>query len=50
MYSNSLLDVLMSECYRKPWIASFIFLLLDGNPDDPECARLTFVFTACLGH
>lgn len=31
----------MSECYRKPWLTSFIHLLLEGNPDDPEYVHVS---------
>lgn len=33
---NSIVDSLMSECYRKPWIIQFFNVLINGSYDDPE--------------
>ncbi|TMW66371.1 hypothetical protein Poli38472_004136 [Pythium oligandrum] len=40
VYMNSILDSLLSECYRKEWINQFIFILVNGRPDDPFQRRL----------
>jgi hypothetical protein len=36
VFMNSMLDSLMSECYRKPWITQFIHLLINGSINDLE--------------
>ncbi|KAF4322176.1 hypothetical protein BBO99_00002076 [Phytophthora kernoviae] len=40
VFMNSMIDSLMSECYRKPWITQFLHLLIDGSIDDLEERRL----------
>jgi hypothetical protein len=32
---NSILDSLLSECYRKEWITQFVYLLVNGRAEDP---------------
>lgn len=34
---DSTIDLLMSECYRTPWITQFFHLLINGGHSDPEC-------------
>lgn len=36
VYMNSIIDALMSECYRKQWITQFIHVLVNGSSDDDE--------------
>lgn len=36
VYMNSIIDSLMSECYRKPWITQFVHVLINGCHEDPE--------------
>ncbi|KAE9012963.1 hypothetical protein PR003_g15058 [Phytophthora rubi] len=40
VFMNSMLDSLMSECYRKPWIAQFLHILITGSVNDLEERRL----------
>ncbi|KAF1329070.1 Calcium-activated potassium channel subunit alpha-1, partial [Globisporangium splendens] len=40
VYMNSIIDSLMSECYRKPWIMPFVHILINGCHNDPENKRL----------
>ncbi|CEG44139.1 calcium-activated potassium channel subunit alpha [Plasmopara halstedii] len=40
VFMNSMLDSLMSECYRKPWITQFLHLLINGSTNDLEERRL----------
>ncbi|KAG7381861.1 hypothetical protein PHYPSEUDO_005517 [Phytophthora pseudosyringae] len=40
VFMNSMLDSLMSECYRKPWITQFLHLLINGSINDLEERRL----------
>ncbi|KAF1790708.1 P-loop containing nucleoside triphosphate hydrolase [Phytophthora cactorum] len=36
VFMNSMLDSLMSECYRKPWITQFLHILISGSVNDLE--------------
>ncbi|KAL4110706.1 hypothetical protein PRIC1_002396 [Phytophthora ramorum] len=40
VFMNSMIDSLMSECYRKPWITQFLHLLISGSINDLEERRL----------
>ncbi|GMF45778.1 unnamed protein product [Phytophthora fragariaefolia] len=40
VFMNSMLNLLMSECYRKPWITQFIHILISGSVNDLEYALL----------
>ncbi|KAG6612479.1 Calcium-activated potassium channel subunit alpha-1 [Phytophthora cinnamomi] len=40
VFMNSMIDSLMSECYRKPWITQFLHLLINGSINDLEERRL----------
>lgn len=40
VFMNSMLDSLLSECYRKPWITQFLHLLINGSTNDLEERRL----------
>ncbi|POM70269.1 Calcium-activated potassium channel subunit alpha-1, partial [Phytophthora palmivora] len=40
VFMNSMLDSLMSECYRKPWITQFLHILINGSSNDLEERRL----------
>ncbi|ETP05919.1 hypothetical protein F441_17586 [Phytophthora nicotianae CJ01A1] len=40
VFMNSMLDSLLSECYRKPWITQFLHLLINGSVNDLEERRL----------
>lgn len=48
VFMNSMLDSLMSECYRKPWITQFLHLLINGSINDLECVRyLSYYLFLC---
>lgn len=44
---DTIIDSLMSECYRKAWITQFVHVLINGAHDDPECVRRLNTVVGC---
>ncbi|TYZ62501.1 hypothetical protein PybrP1_008711 [[Pythium] brassicae (nom. inval.)] len=40
VYTDTMIDALMSECYRKAWVTQFVHVLINGVHDDPKKRRL----------
>ncbi|KAJ8535375.1 hypothetical protein ON010_g13363 [Phytophthora cinnamomi] len=43
VFMNSMLDSLMSECYRKPWLTQFLHILISGSVNDLEYVQIELI-------